>query len=112
MTEFELEAAACRHGNDPNQRRPFAGVTACMDFCAHSHLDLQNMFNDVTWVSTLLYHISRVKCLDYYRRIRSTLFVQVVTLTENPEEPDFEEQLHVSPLYRIDDSDEHGDHVS
>jgi len=39
--------------------------------------------------------------------------VQVVTLTKNPEEPDFEEhQLHVLPFYRINDSDEHGDHAS
>ena len=36
----------CRLGNgEEDEERPFSGITCCMDFCAHSHYDRQNMVN-------------------------------------------------------------------
>ena len=37
----------CRLGNkeEEEEERPFSGITCCMDFCAHSHYDRQNMVN-------------------------------------------------------------------
>ena len=42
----------CRIGS--NEKRPFSGVTCCLDFCAHSHKDSRNMDGGATLVPILL----------------------------------------------------------
>lgn len=100
--QYEREGSDCRLGFKPG--RPFASVTACIDFCAHAHRDFHNMNNGCTVVSLFIIFC----CLEYFSLLLNKIKVVTLNKHRGVQKPD-DEQLHVLPLYVVDESDEFGD---
>jgi len=89
MTSYEDVASQCRIGH--GKGRPFSGMTCCLDFCAHSHKDVQNMNYGTTMVLTLLKNGNTPKSDD-----------ECLGITGNCNESyDDNQQLHVLPFYQL-----------
>ena len=71
MTSQSIEAQDCRIGNGKIEDKPFSGVSAVTDFCAHSHKDDRNMPGGVTAVVTLLRFVYFLFKIDFTEEMNS-----------------------------------------